>query len=193
MTGLSDISAVEIAAPLVSLLALVLFVRALRGPRTRRWLGPPADFWELLRRWALPLVDRLARRRLPGDHYAAYELDKREVVGVIDAPPEAVERELWAAGARRMPLAAFKTLPDGRREVGSWAFRRGLLATHQTHIMLFAAGDGKQTTVAAHAEHNALNPLVADKHYRGVGYDPVAGADVVRGRLEHMEWARSHV
>lgn len=176
-----------IVASLVSLVAVVLFARALQGPRTRRLLGPAADWWETLRRVGLPLLDRVARRRLPGDHYAAYELREREIVGVIDRPPEAVEQLLWDAGARRMPLAALKSLPDGRVEVGSWAFRESLLARHQTHPILFPAGEGR-TLVAAHREANALNPWTAWDHYRGVGLSAEAGERVVRERLDEGVW-----
>ncbi len=77
------------------------------------------------------------RRSSSGRHYASYELTDRELVGLIDAPPEEVEQLLWDAGAVRQPLAALKTLPDGRKEVGSWAFRDGLLAETQTHVILF--------------------------------------------------------
>lgn len=49
---------------------------------------------DTLRRTLLPLLDRVARRRLDGGHYAAYELGEREIVGVIDAPPEEVEQLL---------------------------------------------------------------------------------------------------
>jgi len=181
-----------IAASLVSLVALLAFAWAARGPRSRRWLGPTADGWEILRGVVLPPLDRLLRRRLPGQHYAAYTLSLDEVIGVIDAPPEEVESMLWDAGFRRMPLAAYKTLPIpyyGREEAGSWAYRDGLLASRQTHVMLFAAGEGR-TLVAAHQEANALHPLVAMEHYRGVGYDVPAGEKEVRRRLDEGVWVK---
>jgi len=65
-----------------------------------------------VRRGLLPLLDRFLRR-LDGGHYASYELDEGEIVGLIDAPPEQVERMLWEAGATRMPLAALKRLAGG--------------------------------------------------------------------------------
>ena len=182
-----DITPIQLAASFVSLAALLLFARALRGPRTQQWLGPAADWWELLRRRGLPLLDRLARRRLPGQHYAAYTLSLDEVVGTIDASPEEVEQLLWDSGAKRMPLAAYKTLPDGRTEVGSWAWRDGLLAPKQTHVMLFD-GDNGRTLVAAHKEANALNPFTALDHYLGRGYDVPAGERAVRERLDESVW-----
>jgi len=184
---LTTLEIVPVVASLVSLVALLLFVRALRGPRTRRLLGPAADWWETLRRWLLPLLDRIARERLPGDHYASYELASREIVGVIDAPPERVEQLLWEAGARRMPLAALKRLPDGRVEIGSWAFRESPLARRQVHVMLFATAEGR-TLVAAHEEASALNPWTAWDHYRGVGLSAEKGERAVRERLDEGVW-----
>ena len=189
---LEDTTTVQLAASLVSLAALLAFVRTLQGPRTREWLGPAADFWELVRRLLLPVLDRVARRRLPGDHYAAYELPLREVVGTIDATPEQVEQLLWDAGATRMPLAALKTLrfeDIEAVEVGSWAFRDSLFARRQVHVMLFAM-DG-QTVVAAHAEASALNPWTALDHYRGVGLSAEAGAREVRRRLDEDVWVEN--
>lgn len=182
-----SIQYVDIVAPLVSLAALWAFAWAVRQPRSRRLLGPAADTWELLRGLLLPPLDRLLRRRAPGQHYAAYTLSMDEVVGVIDATPEAVEQLLWDAQFRRMPLAALKRLPDGRVETGSWAWREHPLASTQVHVILFAAGEGR-TLVAAHEEANALNPAVAMDHYRGRGYDVPGGEREVRRRLDEGVW-----
>jgi len=101
-----------LAASLVATVVLLVFAWGTRGPRERRWLGPAADGWEYARALMLPPLDRLLRRRVPGQHYAAYMLSLDEVVGVIDAPPEEVESMLYRAGFRRMPLAAYKSLPE---------------------------------------------------------------------------------
>lgn len=177
----------SIAAPLVATAALLATLWAIRQPRSRALLGPAADFWEYVRRGLLPLLDRMLRRRAPGQHYAAYQLSMDEVVGTIDATPEEIEQLLWDAGFRRMPLAALKSLPDGRVERGSWTYRDSLLADRQLHVMLFATAEG-QTLVAAHAEANALNPMVAMDHYRGRGYDVPAGERQVRKRLDEGVW-----
>lgn len=177
-----------IAASFVATAALVAALWTLQQPRTRRLVGPAADGWETLRSVVLPSLDRLLRRRAPGQHYAAYELGAEEVVGLIDAPPEAVEQLLWEAGYRRNPLAALKTLPEGRVERGSWAFRDGLLAREQTHIVLFAGVRDGETLVAAHQEASAINPLVAMEHYRAEGYDVPAGERAVRKRLDEGIW-----
>jgi len=173
-----------IAAPLVATVVLLATGWALQQSRSRRLLGPAADGWEYLRRSLLPLLDRLA----PGTHYASYELTDRELVGLIDAPPEEVEQLLWEAGAVRQPLAALKTLPDGRKEVGSWAFREGLLARTQDHVILFEGILEGETLVAAHQEASPLLPWTALDHYRGRGLDVEAGERAVRERLDEGVW-----
>ena len=185
---IQNLAPIEIAAPLVATAALLATLWALQQPRTRTLLGPAADGWEYGRRLVLPLLDRVARRRLDGGHYASYELGERELVGLIDAPPERVESMLWKNGAKRMPLAALKTLPDGGVEVGSWAWRDGLLAREQTHIMLFRGVRDGETLVAAHREPNALNPATALAHYRGRGLDADAGERDLRQRLDEGVW-----
>jgi len=73
-----------------------------------------------------------------------------------------------------MPLSAWKTLPDGRTEAGSWARRESLFADRQLHVMLFRTGDGA-TDVYAHDEYNAFHPAHATKHYHAVEYRPQTG------------------
>jgi len=106
--------------------------------------------------------------------YAAYELEQREYAGRIGASVETVDELLAARGFERMPLSAWKTLPDGRSEAGSWARREGLLADRQLHVMLFRTGDGA-TDLYVHDEFNAYHPRHAAKHYHAVDYDPQAG------------------
>lgn len=180
----------QLAAPLVATTGLLLTLWALKQPRTRTLLGPAADGWEYARRLVLPLLNRLAGRHLEGRHYASYELTEQEIVGVIDAPVEEVEQILWDAGAVRQPLAALKTLPDGRVERGSWAFRDSLLASKQTHVVLFAGDALGETLVAAHREASPINPLTALDHYRGVGLDVDAGERDLRRRLDEGVWAK---
>jgi hypothetical protein len=157
-----------IAAPVVATFGLILLYGVLQP--THR--GPTATFWNRGRAAVLPGLDRLATRL--GAGYAAYELQPREYAGRIDAPVEDVDRLLAAHGFERMPLSAWKTLPDGRSEAGSWARRDGVLADRQLHVMLFRTGDGT-TDVYAHDEFNAFHPRYAAEHYHGVDYCPQTG------------------
>lgn len=147
--------------------------------------GPLAEYWPRLRAEALPILDDLARWL--GLGYAAYELSPREYAGTLDLQPEAAERLLYQHGFRRNPFAAYKTLPDGRTEVGSWAFRPSLLARRQVHVMLFDR-DGPGTDVYAHTEYSAINPLVAYAHYIGRGYSPAKGQARVHDLLPTDHW-----
>ena len=157
-----------VGAPIVAVAGFVLLYGLLQP--THR--GPTATFWNRGRAAVLPRLDRLARRF--GLGYAAYELDASEYAGRIDAPLEDVDTLLAAHGFERMPLSAWKTLPDGRSEAGSWARREQPLAERQLHVMLFRPGDGA-TDCYAHEEFNAFHPRYAADHYHSVEYDPAGG------------------
>lgn len=147
--------------------------------------GPRAEYWELLRGTVLPAYDRTF---LDGsDDYTAYQIPDHEYAGKLDLPPEAVEKRLWEVGFERMPLAAFKTTPDGRHEVGSWAYRERPLAERQLHVVLFRRPDGG-TDMYAHDEYNALNPAVAHEHYRGVGRSGERGREMLWTLLGKNDW-----
>jgi len=164
-----------VGAPIVAVAGFVLLYGLLQ-PSHR---GPTATFWNRGRAAVLPRLDRLASRLRLG--YAAYELDDSEYAGRIDAPLEDVDTLLAAYGFERMPLSAWKTLPDGRSEAGSWARRDHPLAERQLHVMLFRAGDA--TDCYAHEEYNAFHPRYAADHYHGVSYDPPAGCRQLRELL----------
>ncbi|TQQ80913.1 hypothetical protein EGH24_07080 [Halonotius terrestris] len=161
-----------VAAPAVAVVALV----ALYGFLDSTHRGPDATYWNRVRRQYLPGLDRLARRL--GLGYAAYELNAEEFAGRMDESVEDVEALLAANGFERMPLSAWKTLPDGRGEVGSWARRDSPLAERQLHVMLFRGPDGT-TELYAHEEFNPFNPRYASKHYHCIGHDPAAGTEQV--------------
>lgn len=172
---------VRASAPLVA--AVFLVVTAVRAQYSTR--GPKIRFWSRVRRRYLPTLDRLARSLDVG--YAAYELGHREYAGTLRADPREAERVLYRRGFRRNPFAAFKTLPDGRREFSSWCYRSSILATRQVHVMLFDRPGGG-TDVYAHAEYSSINPLVANKHYNGEGYDPTRGQARLHERLSQEAW-----
>jgi len=159
---------------------------------TVRRLGPQADWVEVVRSVCLPILDRVLDPLLGGVG-AAYEITASERVGVLDADPEQVERLLWQAGCRRNVLSASKTLTDGRRQVGAWAYRRAadVGAQMQVDIMLFEHPAG--TSVYAHHEYSSslrpFRPSVLIKHYRGAIYDPEAGERIlVESILPEARW-----
>ena len=182
---LSDIS-IQPEAILAAVVAAVGLIAYYYAPS---WLfGPEARFWNPIRRVLVPIIDRWLADTAGDLDYAAYELDQSEHAGRVEADVVAVGDALADAGYKRMPLAALKTLPDGRVEAASWARRSSLLARRQTHVILFEA-DGA-TDIYAHEEPNATNPLTAWKHYRGVGYDPAAGVKTVREWLNNSDLSR---
>ena len=179
--------------------ALVAFAALYAYLRSPAWVfGPQARFWNPLRRVLVPVLDRIADRHLDDRtdgaiSYAQYELDNSEYVGRVEASVGEFERALYGRGFKRLPLAALKTLSDGRVERGSWARRDGLLAERQTHVMLFDTPTGESgVDVYAHAEPSAINPATAWKHYRGIGYSPSEGVDKLRTWLDEsaFEWAK---
>jgi hypothetical protein len=158
-------------------MAIVVYVGTVRR------LGPAADWVEVVRSVALPILDRVLDPVLGGVG-AAYQITASERVGVLDATPEDVERLLWQAGCRRNVLSATKTLPDGRRQRGAWAYRRpaDVGAQMQVDIMLFEHPAG--TAVYAHHEYSSslrpFRPSVLLKHYRGAIYDPATGERILQ-------------
>jgi len=172
-----DITDPRVLAPVVSLIGLLAFIWAIRHPRTRLILGPPADFWELIRRYGLPVLGK----RLPDRIYTTGNVTEEQFVVLSKKGSERVEEELWNAGFRRMPLAAFKSLPDGRKSVGSWAYRDSLLSETQLHITLFDAENG--TGIYAHAEPSAINPFTAYAHFASNEVDAKGGVEQAKDRL----------
>ena len=164
------------AAPVVAgAFLLVTFYQARKGRR-----GPEAEFWEFVRRTAIPLLDKAGRALDIG--YAAYTVGYHEYAGSLDMGPEAAESFLYEHGFRRNPLSAYKTLPNGRKEQGSWVYRKNLLAKRQLHVMTFDRPDGG-TDLFAHWELSAINPTTALGHYRGKSYSPKEGEKRLETRL----------
>jgi hypothetical protein len=121
---------------------------------------------------------------------AKYQLTEGEHAGFLTADPELVEEWLWEKGCRRNPVAAFKTIDDGREEVGTWVYRGNHVDDRrQVHVMLFRTPDGG-TDLFAHEEYSSSlrwllrDPRVLRKHYRAVEYDPAAGVKWAQSRFK---------
>lgn len=177
------------SAVLVAAIAMAIVVYL----GTVRRLGPQADWVEVVRSVCLPILDPVLERAAGGVG-SAYGIGPSERVGVLHATPEQVERLLWAAGCRRNVLSASKALPDGRRQIGAWVYRRAadVGASMQVDIMLFEARGG-QTAVYAHYEYSSalrpFEPTRLRRHYRGAIYDPEAGERIlVESILPEARW-----
>lgn len=151
---------------------------------TARRLGPQADWVEVVRSVALPILDPVIER-LVGGVGAEYRIGDVELVGIQDTPPEQVERRLWTAGCRRNPVSALKETPYGE-QVGAWVYRGPELEAEMQVDIILAEAPGDATAVYAHYEFSSAlrwlwrNPSVLANHYRGAVYNPERGADVVR-------------
>lgn len=183
---------------IAGVIALAMVLIRFRAPK---WVfGPDARFWNPLRRFIVPLLDRLVSRHgdeygLPDEiDYASYELANSEYAGRVYTDVHTFGEALHDDGYTRQVLAALKTLDDGRIERASWAKRDGYFANRQTHVMLFdSPTDETGIDVFAHTEPNAINPLTAWKHYRGEEYRPHEGVDEVREFFGNsaFEWSES--
>ena len=135
--------------------------------------------WQPIRVFALPLLDKLAKRSLGDDWFAVYDVDDDELVAIINVPPEYIVEDLEAAGFIPEPLAALKADWTGRTEVASYAYHHGpkpfpgapeWLRERQVHVTLFERGEGRSTAITAHDEFNSWRPDLWEAHYNGIDY-----------------------
>lgn len=104
-----------------------------------------------------------------------------QYVGVANEPEEVIEAELADAGFRRNPIAAYKSLPDGRESEGSWVLLHedapDLVAEGmQLHVTLFASD--------TNTDHRAIYAHYEDDwrtnwrgHLTETNFDAHAGVD----------------
>lgn len=184
---------VDTSDPVTTLAPLVALLAAFALAYAPSHLGDDTRLWRTIR-GLLPYVDAEARSR---GFYTTYTISRdKESVGTWHGSLESLESALEANGYRLGPLAAHKTLADGRGEVGSWVdlgeriqpafgeFLRLLLRPWQTHITLFeAADDTDGYLVTAHYERSAYSPLWAYWHLRGEDMDIERGVKIVAEQL----------
>lgn len=192
---IAGLEPIEIAAPLVAGAGLSAYLYL-----GKRHYGADADYWEVIRRSLLPQLNRFARRE--GLGYAAYKLTEEEFIGTYPQTPEEFEERLEELGFERQLLSAFKYAPDGREEVGSWAWRPSQLSRYQLHVIPFEReperGSEPTTDAAAHFEYNARNPATALLHYIGAVYVKLGnviepGSLLERGPAEIYEMMEARV
>lgn len=111
--------------------------------------------------------------------FAVKETSEARHVGTVGVSAEELEVQLANAGARRNPIAAYKTLPDGRASIGSWVI---IYQSHpdlvepgmQLHFTLFES-DGGRVGVHAHYEDDWRSSAI--KHLRGTNFDVDSGKE----------------
>lgn len=189
------LDAVDLSDPITILAPIVAILAAIAMAYAPKRIGQDTRLWRTIRA-LLPYVDAEARER---GFYTSYEIDpSEETVGIWHGSLESLESALEAEGFRLGPLAAHKSLPDGRREVGSWVdlgerveapgaeALRLQFRLNQTHVTIFEADDtddDDQWLVTAHHERSAYSALTAYWHLRGKDYDPGKGVGIVVDQL----------
>ena len=142
----------------------------------------------------LDLTTRVRRRVLPAVHrikeplggFAQCTQHPAEYVGTVNRGLREFRPDLEAMSFAPEPIASLKVHRDGRQSAGSWVRRRSPLADHQLHVTLYR--DGRDAVeVFAHREYSWLRHPVA--HYRGVGWDTVAGVERMRSLLSSHDVA----
>ncbi|WP_197052462.1 hypothetical protein [Halobellus rufus] len=176
-----------VVAAIATLAVLILRGTSLRSERFEHVLRAVwPDVWRLRRR-VVPLIER-AYPPL----FAVGWATREQLVGVVDASPAAVRRELRAQpDVYPGTLASLQYLRhDGKRvfEVGSYARRPdGLFGKWQTHVRVFPVpGEPGKSRIAAHHEYNPWYAPV--RHYRAVEFDVERGAAEARRMLDRFKW-----
>lgn len=159
---------------LVSVVALYITI-LLRATHRDDWINE-------LRRIVLPGLDTIARQR---NFYAMTKVDRKQFVGVVDAPVDEVEVKLENIGGVRNFASSLKVQKDGDYESSSYALRESkrwwlpdMVALRQTHVILFELGN--KTEMYAHEEYNSLLPVVGLLHYRGHTFNAERGVVTIR-------------
>ena len=169
----------------IAAVGVVVLLALWRYRVDRRWFGrDTATFWRILRRTAIPLLGRVARRLDPAvdaDVYVKTQVRASEHAATLDVGLEALLDDLHEAGYEPQPLASLATDWEGRVEIASWARYYGeplfdgapdWLADRQVHVRLFR-GPNDEVVVTAHDELNPWRHPVG--HYRGQTLDRAAG------------------
>jgi len=124
-----------------------------------------------------PWITRLARALGQPE----YRLRDTEYVGTVKQPLDEFTAALKEHGFEWDPLAWYHVPPVGSEPNGSWAYRRGLLADRQIHVILIAHS-AKYIDVFAHEEYNWLRHPI--KHLRQVGIEREVGSSKMQRWLE---------
>lgn len=155
------------------------------------------DWIESFRRSLYPLLhDPFSKlgEKIGVNLYAVGSVGGNQYVGKFDESEEAIERE-FDDRAERNPVAALKSLEDGRTSEGSWV----VLHEHcpdliekgkQLHFTLFVREDGKSgRELYAHYEDDwRTAPL---DHLRSTNFSPSEGVAIAETYLdEHTHLVR---
>ncbi|QRD99660.1 hypothetical protein VOLN27_33 [Halorubrum virus VOLN27B] len=143
------------------------------------------DWQEGLRGWLFP---RLHPVLTLFDGYGVGTCGWNQYVGTFSEDEESIEVELEDVGFRRNPIAAYKSLPDGRKSEGSWVLLNEDAPDHvapgmQLHVTMFKREDGqKGRELYAHYEDDwRVSPSA---HLRAKNLSAEAGVSIARDYLD---------
>jgi len=170
---LESLTQVEIAAPTVVLLLLLLRFYAGDVVFDVKY----AKLWNVIRRVKVPLIDSIVKPRLGVS--VENEAFEDEYVNSVEATPKEVVQALDEVTDLEVSvLAGYKTDWEGRKEAASVVSYHGdrpfphapdWLQNRQLHITLFREnGPNPKTVITAHEEANSWRPdLWKDHLYKG--------------------------
>lgn len=147
-------------------------------------MGSDSTFWRRIRS-LLPVVDEAARDQ---GFYTGYTIRETETVGHLVCSLDEAIALFKRHGFIDAPLAAHKTLEDGREELASLGyygvngerleamsrparFLTMLVLPKKIHVTLFRAADNDDILVTAHFEFSEYNVFYTLWHFRGKGLD----------------------
>lgn len=154
--------------------------------------------WNVARRVAIPLVDRVAKRAF-GSSIAENKATEAEHVADFDESVRDLCDRIQAASDRDFEvsaLAGLKTDWEGNREAASIVGFEGprpfpgapdWLRADQVHVFMFTLPDGG-TRVCAHMESNSYRPDRWHDHlYKGPTYSPDRGVRATEAWLAEAD------
>jgi hypothetical protein len=183
----------QVLAPIVSALVVIVLYHYIG----KEYLGADENaYWNAFRRALLSAGDSTVRQKT--DFALTNAALDEELVGRVQLTSSELAHVFEGAGAAQGILSGLKYRPPNVNpnksnqvefEAGSMVFRESksdmlpdALALRQIHVFWFDKGDGT-LDVYAHEEYSSLNPLVAWRHYRGVGQDADAGIAKAQAQL----------
>ena len=189
-----EVGAAAIAVVLVGVVARVYFGSVLFHPRY-------VTVWNIVRRLAAPVVQRVVYRYLPFDIQVENDSEPNEYAGAVELDPKPLALTLDQVREVEVPLLnGYKTAPDGRKERATFVWYYGpkplsslprWLRRYQVDVTVFRREDGGYD-LYVHAEANSYRPdLWFDHLFKGPSFDAAEGVKRAQNALDDAEIAWS--
>jgi hypothetical protein len=189
-----EVGAAAIAVVLTGIAARAYFGSVLFHPRY-------VVIWNVVRRVAAPILQRVVYRYLPFDIQIENESEPDEYAGTVEMAPKELSLALDSVREVEVPLLnGYKTGPDGRKERATLVWYYGSkplsslprwLRRKQVDITVYERDDGRYD-VFSHAEANSYRPdLWADHLLKGASFDAAEGVRRTQSAFDdaELEWS----